>query len=842
LLINHIIKNNINLGLEILEYEYNKNRDILNIKIKNNFMLPYYKLLPNIYLTLVTFEVFNSFSENKVFISNGQSIHGNYFMLHNNFLINKDTTLLQFYEDFTPNYNHLSLTNYAINDILIVLIKCFNLDDIKNKNIKINSKPSTIRNYSTKISNSLNYITPLKSKLNINLSTILSMDIETIHLNDDIQIPILITAAYYDKYNNIKCIHTLINYDYLNEDLNLSIKDLWERFFYNLFLNLKTDGLKINKNKYIIFMHNLGSFDGDFLYKGLMLLDNIFNYKKINTIMDKQNEFIEIQAIGNDFHFIWKDSCRIFNVSLEELSKIFNVQGKINPYKQEYNNISIFNNSELLNNFINYGMQDSITLLQAMNNAQNTYLNKYNIDIANKWSTSSISMEIFRTLYLNENIPILNKSTDSFIRNSYFGGATDYYQMYGENMKHYDVNSLYPYAMLNPMPFEVMKYYSNIPSELDLLRDDLFGFFEVEVKAPSHIKYPILPYRNNKTYNGIIFPLGTWKGVYFSEILKKAIINGYEIKLLSGYIFTKKYLFNDYVNDFYTIKQNSSGAERFIAKMHLNQLYGYFGRSLELIHTSNFTLDELKEHLGTRLINNIIQVTDDKFLTLFQTNLNNRIIKQLNIKIDMDIKNITKKIKSNVAIASAITSYAQIKMIDYKNICQNLGINIYYTDTDSLFTDKALPNYLIGSEIGQLKDELNGGIITKAYFLGIKKYGYEYLDNNDKLKFKSVFSGVERNSLNLDELIKLSNGYIIEKIISKPRFYRNFKNLTMKIKNNATINISKDKDKTLINNSYNPQYLLFKNKPILLSNNNILTIYLIKIKNALNKYKKILKK
>jgi hypothetical protein len=238
LLIKYITKNNINLGLEILEYEYNKNRDILNIKLKNSLMLPYYKLLPNIYLTLATFEEFNTFSENKIFISSGQTIYGNYFMLHNNFLINKNTTLLHFYEDFTPNYNHLSLTNYAINDITIILIKVFNLDDIKNKHIKLNSKPTTqsranehqIRRYSTTakhpITKTLNYITPLKSKLNINLSTIISMDIETIQFNDDIQIPILITAAYYDKYNNIKNIHTLINNHYLSENVNLSIKDL----------------------------------------------------------------------------------------------------------------------------------------------------------------------------------------------------------------------------------------------------------------------------------------------------------------------------------------------------------------------------------------------------------------------------------------------------------------------------------------------------------------------------------------------------------------------------------------------------------------------------------------
>jgi hypothetical protein len=72
-----------------------------------------------------------------------------------------------------------------------------------------------------------------------------------------------------------------------------------------------------------------------------------------------------------------------------------------------------------------------------------------------------------------------------------------------------------------------------------------------------------------------------------------------------------------------------------------------------------------------------------------------------------------------------------------------LGIKLYYTDTDSIFTDKELPEYLIGKALGQLKDELNGGVIKKAYFLGIKKYGY--IDNNDKTH--STFSGIERNSL-----------------------------------------------------------------------------------------------
>ena len=40
------------------------------------------------------------------------------------------------------------------------------------------------------------------------------------------------------------------------------------------------------------------------------------------------------------------------------------------------------------------------------------------------------------------NIPILNRVEDRFLRQGYYGGATDYYRMYGENLKYYDVNSL----------------------------------------------------------------------------------------------------------------------------------------------------------------------------------------------------------------------------------------------------------------------------------------------------------------------------------------------------------------------------------------------------------------
>jgi hypothetical protein len=49
----------------------------------------------------------------------------------------------------------------------------------------------------------------------------------------------------------------------------------------------------------------------------------------------------------------------------------------------------------------------------------------------------------------------------------------------------------------------------------------------------------------------------------------------------------------------------------------------------------------------------------------------------------------------------------------------------FYSDTDSCFIQYPLPPALVGSELGQFKDELNGDIIIEAYFLGDKFYGYK---------------------------------------------------------------------------------------------------------------------
>jgi hypothetical protein len=70
--------------------------------------------------------------------------------------------------------------------------------------------------------------------------------------------------------------------------------------------------------------------------------------------------------------------------------------------------------------------------------------------------------------------------------------------------------------------------------------------------------------------------------------------------------------------------------------------------------------------------------------------------------IDSNFASFETQIKSNVAIASAVTSYSRIHMIPFI-----LHPGTVYTDTDSIFSESELPSNLISKELGFMKDELD---------------------------------------------------------------------------------------------------------------------------------------
>lgn len=128
---------------------------------------------------------------------------------------------------------------------------------------------------------------------------------------------------------------------------------------------------------------------------------------------------------------------------------------------------------------------------------------------------------------------------------------------------------MYPYVALQDLPGTECYKENFIAMDVDI--DSLFGFYYCCVESPKNSYLGLLPIR---TKNGSYFPLGKWEGWYFSEELKFAKENGYKIKVIKGYSFSRsKDVFKSFVNDVYKIKTDPiDTTQKQTAKSILNNL------------------------------------------------------------------------------------------------------------------------------------------------------------------------------------------------------------------------------------------------------------------------------
>lgn len=120
---------------------------------------------------------------------------------------------------------------------------------------------------------------------------------------------------------------------------------------------------------------------------------------------------------------------------------------------------------------------------------------KYKVQVSASLTISSLAIKILLSKYYKNNIPLIDKrSIYEDIRQSYFGGITEVYKPYGENLFYYDLNSLYPYSALNPMPGLNCIYVDNINKDIFEI-DNLFGYYYCDVETPLNCYLGLLPHR-----------------------------------------------------------------------------------------------------------------------------------------------------------------------------------------------------------------------------------------------------------------------------------------------------------------------------------------------------------
>lgn len=122
----------------------------------------------------------------------------------------------------------------------------------------------------------------------------------------------------------------------------------------------------------------------------------------------------------------------------------------------------------------------------------------------------------------------------------------------------------------------------------------------------------------------------------------------------------------------------------------------------------------------------------------------------LNFMLDCDSKNIS--VNQSLPSAIAITAYARMYMFKIIYTLIELGIEIYYMDTDSITVNKPIPEELIGNKLGLFKLEHE---IDHAYFISPKLYALKTSNGKYVVKAKGIGSNLDYNSF--ESLIENTN-------------------------------------------------------------------------------------
>lgn len=230
-------------------------------------------------------------------------------------------------------------------------------------------------------------------------------------------------------------------------------------------------------------------------------------------------------------------------------------------------------------------------------------------------------------------------------------------------------------------------------------------------------------------------------------------VAGANYKIHKSIIFDKSInVFNEYVDDLYSKKSNPkiTAASRYIYKLLLNTLYGVMGASQDTnkVIIVESDSDKMAEIVTKYNIININYVGEYAIVT-YEENIHINNNSTVTGYMGAEIINNEPTNFSNIIVAMGITASAREKMHRAITLCDFFGIKVYYTDTDSIFTDKPIPEYLIGDGLGMFKEEYNN--IVEAYFLGPKVYGLKLDNGNEIIKFK----GISKNTVDFDLLKSL---------------------------------------------------------------------------------------
>lgn len=379
-------------------------------------------------------------------------------------------------------------------------------------------------------------------------------------------------------------------------------------------------------------------------------------------------------------------------------------------------------------------------------------------DVSGCITSAGMSLKIFQQCFLEDT---LYQSPDDITvkeRLAYKGGRTEVFKkkfIDCENLCrlfYLDINSSYPGSMKKHMP---LSYITNIEyeNEIDISMDKIVPYHLYFARGEYHgTDKNFIPNILVRESGNIIACKNFDFSYQWGCELIEAIKNGCKIFIKEEIKYQPKKIFKKFSKYFYGERlkfKNNNPAYATFLKNVMNSLYGKFGQKIFTIKEVFQTMNEVYGKLKG----------DDRLLIDIVV-LENHIIAEYE-KTNMEYDSIGKLIR----FSSYIAALSRCKL---SKMMREVGHeNVYYCDTDSVFTSK-MPNekYIDQTRLGAWKLECEP--IIEAYFIAPKCYTYKC----ETMKESKRAKGVKASKLEFSDYKKLNDGETTKIEQTNPLFKR----------------------------------------------------------------------
>jgi DNA polymerase type B, organellar and viral len=306
---------------------------------------------------------------------------------------------------------------------------------------------------------------------------------------------------------------------------------------------------------------------------------------------------------------------------------------------------------------------------------------------------ASLSMSAYRHRFMKHQIWIHDRvAICELERNAYYGGLVECFRMGRVPAKmvyNVDITSHYPSVMLNKFPCKLINVMDR--PDIGVIRSLLKTKCVIaEVLLSSRVE--TFPHRKKKKLR---YVRGRFKTYLCGPELQRAIDTNSIFKIRKAAIYDSARLFDQFVKYFWHVRQcylrKRNGVDSFFAKILLNSLYGKFGqRGVSWMDLTPQLFQHLMSVIGVDTTKKKYDI--DKIPIDVQPYWNwTPIGAEEGLRLRNPLNNLQVKLaisehyESFPAISAYVTAYGRERLLELIRIAGQE--NVYYCDTDSLFTN-----------------------------------------------------------------------------------------------------------------------------------------------------------